>query len=44
MPLIDAVKKAKIYVSESLSTDFKVGHGHGPLNHFWGLQFPDLID
>ena len=44
MSLIDAVKKAKIYVSESLSTDFKVGHGHGPLNHFWGLQFPDLVD
>ena len=44
IPLIDAVKKAKIYVSESLSTDFKVGHGHGPLNHFWGLQFPDLVD
>ena len=44
IPLLDAVKKAKIYVSESLSTDFKVGHGHGPLNHFWGLQFPDLVD
>jgi len=44
IPLIDAVKKAKIYVSQALSTDFKVGHGHGPLNHFWGLQFPDLID
>ena len=35
--LIDAVRLAKEYLTNSLEhgSDVAIGHGHGPLNHFW---------
>lgn len=34
--LAEAVKGAKLYITEAIlrATDFKIGHGHGPVNHF----------
>lgn len=38
-PLIDSVRLAKQYLSGALSasTDLEVGHGHGPVHHFYEL-------
>lgn len=33
--LPDAVAGAKEYVTGALQNTFPVGHGHGPVNHFW---------
>lgn len=30
-----AIEKAKRYVTEAIRHSFSLGHGHGPLNHFW---------
>ena len=30
-----AVAKAKEYLTEALRKSYPVGHGHGPVNHFW---------
>ena len=35
MELVDAVAAAKEYVTEAIRRSFDVGHGHGPLNHFY---------
>lgn len=32
-----AVAKAKDYVTYALENAFDVGHGHGPVNHFWNM-------
>jgi hydroxymethylpyrimidine/phosphomethylpyrimidine kinase len=32
---IEAVRKAKIYVTEALRHAYPVGRGKGPVNHFW---------
>ena len=40
MTVPDAVRQAKGYVSEAIKTNFPMGSGHGPLNHFhelWGM-------
>ena len=34
-PLADATRAAKTYVEQSLRKAVPIGHGHGPLNHFW---------
>ncbi|MBS0246958.1 MAG: bifunctional hydroxymethylpyrimidine kinase/phosphomethylpyrimidine kinase [Proteobacteria bacterium] len=38
-PLIDAVRAAKDYVTQAIAAadQLEVGHGHGPLNHFYKL-------
>lgn len=35
-PLAEAVKGAKQYITEAImrASDFTIGHGHGPVNHF----------
>ena len=33
--LVDATKAAKMYVEESIRHSVPIGHGRGPLNHFW---------
>jgi hydroxymethylpyrimidine/phosphomethylpyrimidine kinase len=40
LSLTEAAKEAKEYLSETLRSgaDFTIGHGHGPVNHFWRLQ------
>lgn len=37
--IIDAVKRAKKYISEAIvaGADYKIGHGHGPVHHFYNL-------
>lgn len=32
---LDAVRKAKRYLTEAIRRSFNLGEGHGPLNHFW---------
>jgi hydroxymethylpyrimidine/phosphomethylpyrimidine kinase len=38
MLVADAVALAKDYVTEAIRNSFPVGHGHGPLNHFYKLR------
>jgi hydroxymethylpyrimidine/phosphomethylpyrimidine kinase len=33
--LLDAVVDAQQYVRGAIEHSFRIGHGHGPLNHFW---------
>ncbi len=37
LALEEAVGRAKEYVTEAIRTSLDVGHGHGPLNHFYML-------
>ena len=34
-----AVEKAKVYLTGALRHAEPLGHGHGPVNHFWRLNF-----
>jgi hydroxymethylpyrimidine/phosphomethylpyrimidine kinase len=34
-PLDEAVERAKAYVSHAIQHGLAIGHGHGPLDHFW---------
>ncbi|MBI4202258.1 MAG: bifunctional hydroxymethylpyrimidine kinase/phosphomethylpyrimidine kinase [Chloroflexi bacterium] len=34
----EAVAQAKAYVTSAIKADLQIGHGHGPLDHFWALQ------
>lgn len=38
LPLVDAVNAAKSYINCALTSGsrFKLGHGHGPVHHFYG--------
>ncbi len=33
--LLDAVNRAQTYVAEAIAHALPIGHGHGPLDHFW---------
>ena len=35
LPLFEAVRQAKIYVTEAIRHAPAIGRGHGPLEHFW---------
>lgn len=37
--LDDAARAAKEYISSAIlsGADYQIGHGHGPVNHFWNL-------
>ncbi len=37
--LESAVRKAKVYIANAIKSgaDYEIGHGHGPVNHFWNL-------
>ena len=35
--VVEAVGQAKRYLTEAIRHSFEIGHGHGPLNHFWNL-------
>jgi len=42
-PLLDAIARAKRYLTEALCHAVPIGHGHGPVHHFYRLwQTPDL--
>ena len=36
-PMLEAVSQAKTYVTEAIRLSYQIGHGHGPLNHFYAL-------
>lgn len=36
--LVDAVKRAKFYLTQALAHDLQLGGGHGPVNHIWHLD------
>ena len=38
--LDEAAVKAKDYISKAIASgaDYSIGHGHGPVNHFWNLE------
>lgn len=36
--LVDAVKRAKFYLTQALAHDLQLGSGHGPVNHGWHLD------
>lgn len=40
VPLPVAVQRAKQYVTEAIRTNPRLGHGHGPLNHFASVENP----
>ncbi len=35
LPLRDAVDRAKRYVTGAIANGLTIGHGHGPVDHFW---------
>ena len=35
---IEAIKQAKDYITGAIKGSFKLGKGHGPLNHFWKFE------
>jgi hydroxymethylpyrimidine kinase/phosphomethylpyrimidine kinase/thiamine-phosphate diphosphorylase len=38
VPLVEAVGKAKTFISEAIRTAFSMGSGHGPVNHWQAAQ------
>ena len=36
----EAVRLAKDYLTTAIEQSFPLGHGHGPLNHFWPVPSP----
>ncbi len=34
----EAVAQAKAYVTSAIKADLQIGHGHGPLDHFWMMR------
>jgi hydroxymethylpyrimidine/phosphomethylpyrimidine kinase len=41
LAVTDAVRHAKAYTTEAIRHSLKLGHGRGPLNHFWRLEPPN---
>lgn len=37
-PLVEAVRRAKRYVTEAIQQALPIGHGHGPTHHFYFLK------
>jgi hydroxymethylpyrimidine/phosphomethylpyrimidine kinase len=37
LPPIDAIRRAKAYVSRAIETSLAIGRGHGPVNHLAGV-------
>lgn len=39
LPLTEAAAAAKEYISSAIGSgaEYEIGHGHGPVNHFWNL-------
>jgi hydroxymethylpyrimidine/phosphomethylpyrimidine kinase len=40
MPLRDAVRQAKAYITGALKQSLSIGKGSGPVGHFWHLTYP----
>ncbi|HBT49918.1 MAG: Hydroxymethylpyrimidine/phosphomethylpyrimidine kinase, partial [Caldanaerobacter subterraneus] len=37
--LLEAVKRAKRYITGAIKNSLSIGHGVGPTNHFWNVEF-----
>lgn len=39
LPLTEAARVAKDYIASAICSgaEYEIGHGHGPVNHFWNL-------
>ena len=37
LPPLDAIRRAKAYVTRAIETSLAIGHGHGPTNHLVGV-------
>jgi len=40
LPVRDATERAQAYVAGAIRHALAIGHGHGPLNHFWNFPKP----
>jgi hydroxymethylpyrimidine/phosphomethylpyrimidine kinase len=40
LPVPEAIRTAKSYLTEAIRRAFQIGQGHGPLNHFWMMPPP----
>ncbi len=38
LSMYDAVSEAKEFVTSAIRNSLDIGHGHGPLNHFWNIN------
>jgi hydroxymethylpyrimidine/phosphomethylpyrimidine kinase len=38
---LDAIGDAKAYVTNALRTSYRIGNGHSPVNHFYGVRADD---
>lgn len=39
LPPVDAISRAKSFVTEALRASYPIGQGHSPVNHFFAAQF-----
>ncbi len=39
LPLLDAVRQAKVYVTGALKQSLDIGQGSGPVGHFWNVTY-----
>ena len=37
-PLLDAVERAKVYLTEAIRRAPAIGRGHGPVHHLWPVE------
>jgi len=35
---LDAVRKAKIFITQAIANSIEIGHGHGPVNPWFALR------
>jgi hydroxymethylpyrimidine/phosphomethylpyrimidine kinase len=40
VPLLEAVRRAKAYITGALKQSLSVGKGSGPVGHFWHVTYP----
>lgn len=38
LPLKDSIEAAKTYITEAIRNSFPIGHGHGPVHHFYSFE------
>lgn len=40
LPLLEAVRRAKAYITGALQHSLTIGQGSGPVGHFWNVTYP----
>ncbi len=41
LPLLEAVRQAKVYITGALKHSLSIGQGPGPVDHFWNVTYQD---